>query len=172
VSPEFALTKMDEATHPEVDIYVEDDIAAIMLEEIVAANRLQALSQCEIIPYGAASVGKALGQMLAEGRFPRKSLVFLDGDQTESPGCALLPGEDAPERVVFEALQKIGWIGIAERIRRSHADFVDATEAAMTAPDHRGWIRTIANQGIIGGNEMWRAMCILWAEECLKPWRR
>ncbi len=84
VSPDFALTKMDEATHPEVDIYVEDEIARIMFEEIVAANRLQALSQCEIIPYGAASTGKALGQMVAEGRFPRKSLVFLDGDQTAS----------------------------------------------------------------------------------------
>ena len=88
VSPDFALTKMDETTHPEVDVYVEDEIARIMFEEIVAANRLQALSQCEIIPYGAASVGKALGQMLAEGRFPRKSLVFLDGDQTASAGCA------------------------------------------------------------------------------------
>lgn len=167
VSPDFALTKMDETSHPEVDIYVEDEIAGIMFEEITASRRLQALSQCEVVPYGAASVGKALGQMLAEGRFPRKSLVFLDGDQSPSPGCALLPGEDAPERVVFEALQHIGWAGVADRINRSHADFVDATEAAMTASDHRGWIKTIANQIIIGGHELWRAMCIVWAERCL-----
>jgi len=167
VSPEFALSKMDESTHPELDVYVEDEVAGIMFEEIVAAHRLQALSQLEIIPYGAASVGKALGQMVSEERFPRKSLVILDGDQTQSLGCFLLPGEDAPERVIFESLQEIGWVGIADRIRRSHSDFVDAAEAAMTASDHRGWIKTIANQIIIGGVELWRAMCIVWAEKCL-----
>jgi predicted ATPase len=167
VSPEFALSKMDEGTHPELDVYVEDEIAGIMFEEIVAAHRLQALSQCDVIPYGAANVGKSLGQMVAENRFPRKSLVFLDGDQEPSTGCYLLPGEDAPERVVFEALQKIGWVGVADRINRSHSDLVDAAESAMTASNHRDWLRFIADQIIIGGHELWRAMCIVWADKCL-----
>jgi predicted ATPase len=168
VSPEFALSKMDEGTHPELDIYVEDEIAGIMFEEIVAANRLQALSQCEVVPYGAASVGKSLGHMVAENRFPRKSLVFLDGDQEPSPGCLLLPGEDAPERVVFESLQKIGWVGVADRINRSHSDLVDAAESAMTTSSHKDWLRFIADQIIIGGHELWRAMCIVWAAQSLK----
>jgi predicted ATPase len=167
VSPEFALSKMDEGIHPEADVYVEDEIAGIMFEEIVAANRLQALSQCDVIPYGAASVGKALGYMVSENRFPRKSLVFLDGDQEASPGCLLLPGEDAPERVVFESLQKIGWVGVADRINRSHSAFVDAAESAMTASNHRDWLRFIADQIVIGGHELWRAMCIVWADKCL-----
>jgi predicted ATPase len=167
VSPEFALTKMDEEAHPELDVYVEDEIAGIMFEEIVAANRLPALTQCEVIPYGAASVGKALGLMVHQNRFPRKSIVFLDGDQETTEGCLRLPGDDAPERVVFEALKKIGWQGVAARINRKHVDLVDASESAMTATNHRDWLRLMANQIIIGGHELWRAMCIVWAAECL-----
>jgi len=167
VSPDFALTKMDEEAHPELDVYVEDDNARIMFEEIVAAHRLPSLSQCEIIPYGAASVGKALGLMVEQERFPRKSLVFLDGDQESSPGCLLLPGDDAPERVVLDALRMRGFQGVAEKINRSHGVFVDAAESAMTATNHRDWIRLIADRIIIGGHELWRAMCIVWAAECL-----
>lgn len=167
VSPDFALTKMDEDKHPELDVYVEDEIAAIMFEEIVAANRLPALSQCEVIPYGAASVGTNLGLMVSQDRFPRKSIVFLDGDQPPSAGCIRLPGDDAPERVVFEALKDIGWRGVADKINRSHADLVDAAESAMTATNHRDWLRLMGNKIIIGGHELWRAMCIIWADECL-----
>ena len=36
VSPEFALNKMDEAFHPECEIYVEDVAAQILLREIVS----------------------------------------------------------------------------------------------------------------------------------------
>src|SRR5262249_34712901 len=35
VSPEFALTKMDEEPHPECDLYVEDERAAQMTREIL-----------------------------------------------------------------------------------------------------------------------------------------
>ena len=103
VSPHFAMTQMDEDRHPEADLYVEDSRAKIMLQEIIGSVDKAMLLRCEIIPFGAASVGMALGQMVSAGRFPRPSLVFLDGDQERTPGCLLLPGDDAPERVVFDA---------------------------------------------------------------------
>jgi hypothetical protein len=112
-------------------------------------------------------VGKALGLMVAEDRFPRKSIVLLDGDQEPGNGYFLLPGEDAPERVVFEALMGQGWPRVAETINRSHAELVDAVESAMTATDHHDWIRLVADRLIVGGNELWRAMCIAWAQRCL-----
>jgi predicted ATPase len=164
VSPDFALTRMNEESHPEVDVYVEDDISRIMFEEIVARYRLLTLPQCEIIPYGAASVGVSLGRMVAEDRFPRKSLVFLDGDQEKAEGCLLLPGDESPERTVFDALAKRQWAGVSEIIHRSHAELVNAVEAAMTTPDHHIWIKMVADRIVIGGHELWRAMCVCWAD--------
>src|SRR3984893_9841590 len=97
VSPEFAMTKMDEYPHPECEIYVEDERAQTLLREIIVAHSSGLIERCMMIPFGAASVGRTLGIMVAEKRFPRPSCVFLDGDQSEAIGCNLLPGDDAPE---------------------------------------------------------------------------
>lgn len=159
VSPEFALSKMDDERHPEIDVYVEDDKAKILVEEIVQARSREHLLRMDVLPYGSASVGKSLGMMLSESRFKRPTVVILDGDQDPAPGCALLPGEDAPERVVFEKLSEVGWPNVATKIERSHSDLVDAANAAMTLPNHHDWVRHVADKVVIGGNELWRAMC-------------
>ena len=116
------------------------------------------LLRVDTLPYGAASVGKALGQMKAQNRFKRKTLVVLDADQDTAPGCILLPGDDAPGRVIFKTLSDNRWEGVATRIDRSHSDLVDLATAAMTLPDHHDWIRHVADGIVIGGNELWRAM--------------
>jgi predicted ATPase len=168
VSPYFAMTKMDEERHPEVDIYVEDDHSKIMMEEIIGVFNLPVLPRCEIIPYGAASVGKALGQMASQERFPRPSLVLLDADQEPYPGCMLLPGDDAPERVVFSALADSGWPDVAKTLNRSHSDLVDASAVAMTAADHHEWVKSVADKLIVGGHDLWRAMTGAWARNCME----
>ncbi|WP_338515884.1 hypothetical protein [Erwinia aphidicola] len=77
VSPDFAMTKMDEENHPECDVYVEDIVASTLVSEIIASsNERDLLSRVKIIPFGSASVGMALGQMAANKRFPRSSVVF------------------------------------------------------------------------------------------------
>lgn len=157
-SPEFALSKMDDTRHPEVEIYVEDDKAKILIEEIIQAYARQFLLRVDVIPYGSASVGKSLGTMVHNSRFKRPTIVILDGDQDPALGCVLLPGSDAPERVVFNALQKIAWPDVANFIDRSHSDFVDLANAAMTLPNHHDWVRHVADGIVIGGNELWRAM--------------
>lgn len=158
VSPEFALSKMDDERHPELDIYVEDERAKILVEEVIQKHLRDYLLRVDTLPYGAASVGKALGQMKAQNRFKRKTLVVLDADQDTAPGCILLPGDDAPERVIFKTLSDNRWEGVATRIDRSHSDLVDLATAAMTLPDHHDWIRHVADGIVIGGNELWRAM--------------
>jgi hypothetical protein len=167
VSPHFAMTQMDEEAHPEADMYVEDERSKTLLEELLIANKKELLPRCCIIPYGAASVGQALGIMVQGNRFPRPSLVFLDADQEPSPGCLLLPGDDAPERVVFDALKSQAWPEVANRIARSHSELVDATERAMTLSDHHDWIKSVADKLIIGGITLWRAMAISWAKYCV-----
>jgi hypothetical protein len=159
VSPEFALSKMDDERHPELDVYVEDDKAKILIEEIIQAKSREHLLRIDVLPYGSASVGKSLGIMRSQSRFKKPTVVVLDGDQDPATGCVLLPGQDAPERVVFECLSKAGWPGVAPRIERSHSDFVDAANAAMTLPHHHDWVRHVADKVVVGGNELWRAMC-------------
>lgn len=167
VSPNFAMTKMDEDIHPEGDLYVEDTEAQILVQEILADVQRDLLPRVEITPYGAASVGCSLGIMAAGNRFRRPTAVFLDGDQNPSAGCNLLVGNDAPERVVFDALAQLNWPGVAARINRSHAELIDQTQQAQTLPNHHDWVRSVADSLIIGGADLWRAMCISFVSNSL-----
>jgi predicted ATPase len=163
VSPQFAMTKMDDETYPEIDLYVEDQAAKTMLSELLAYHGKDVFPRCQIIPFGAASVGHALGQMVDSERFPRPSLVYLDGDNASAPGCLLLPGGDAPEQVVFMALRKKNWGNLWSRIGRDISLVDDACQKAMTLADHHEWVRLAANQLKCGGDTLWQAMCAEWA---------
>lgn len=167
VSPDFAMTKMDEESHPEADVYVEDLQAKILVQEILADAQRDVLARVLVTPYGAASVGKALGQMAVGKRFARPTVIFLDGDQAMSPGCHLLCAGDAPERVVFNALKAANWPGVAERLNRSHAELVDYAQQAMVLPDHHDWIKTVADGLVVGGADLWRALCVAYVADCL-----
>lgn len=167
VSPEFAMTRMDDVPHHECDLYVEDNAAAAMLVEILAAQDSDLVKRCQIIPFGAASVGSALGQMVAGNRFRRPSVVFLDGDRGEDAGCVLLPGEDAPERVVFAALREKDWPRLHERTGRPYAAVADACNNAMLLGDHHEWVRHAASELVLSGDILWQAMCAEWAVSCL-----
>ena len=115
------------------------------------------------VPFGGTNVGYALGQMVAAHRGSlRPSCVFLDGDSAEAPGCNLLSGGDAPERVVFKThciAAELGWGNLWARIARDISVVDDACNSAMTLGDHHDWVRFAANQLLCGGDMLWRAMC-------------
>jgi hypothetical protein len=167
VSPEFAMAQMDDVAYYECDLYVEDGRSGRMLTEILSVHAPDDLQRCQVIPYGAASVGQALGQMVVHKRFPRPSCVFLDGDNGGAPGCALLPGEDAPERVVFESLKPRRWVGVDTRIGRQYARVVDVLERAMTLTNHHEWVTKAGTELLVGGDTLWQAMTAEWAANCL-----
>jgi predicted ATPase len=167
VSPEFAMTKMDEYSHPECEIYVEDERAQTLMREIIVAHTSGLIERCLMIPFGAASMGRALGVMVAQRRFPRPSCVFLDGDQSEAFGCNLLPGGDAPEPVVFDDLQARGWGNVATRIGRPYANVADACSQVMSLTDHHDWVSAAATRLVVPGETLWQAMCAEWALICL-----
>lgn len=167
VSPDFAMTKMDELPHYEIDLYVEDERAGRMLMEILAAHDPDLALACQAIPYGASSVGHALGIMVDENRFTQKACVFLDGDRGPSRGCIVLPGEDAPERVVFEELAQRKWAGLEQRVARDYPAVVDACGRAMTGPDHHMWVHEAAIRLVLSADFLWEAMCSLWASTCV-----
>ena len=109
VSPQFAMTKMDDEPHPECELYVEDIRSGVFLAETLSKHAKELFVRCSIVPYGAANLGVALGELAYGGRFARPTTVFLDGDQDHARGCILLPGSDAPERVVFQRLKQANW---------------------------------------------------------------
>jgi hypothetical protein len=167
VSPEFAMTKMDEEQHPECDVYIEDARAETMVNEILVEHRPALWERCLGIPYGSAQVGYALGQMAASNRFPRPTCVFVDGDQEPKDGCFVLPGNDAPERVIFHALDDGDWAKLHERLNRRYSDVADACKQAMTYTDHHEWVRLAADRLMLSGIVLWQAMCGEWARTCL-----
>ena len=169
VTPEFAMTKMDDVPQRECDLYVEDERAERMLIEIITAHASSpdCALRCLPIKYGASSVGQNLGIMSYQNRFPRPSFVFLDGDQGSSLGCLNLPGEDAPERVVFEALRTRNWLNLSTRIKREFPEVADACTQTMSLPDHHEWITYAANKLVISTDALWHTMCSEWATQCV-----
>lgn len=166
VSPEFAMARMDEYPNPECDLYVEDDRARILLREIIVAHSRGLIERCQITTYGSANVGRSLGIMAFQKRFPRSTCVFLDGDQAEAPGCILLPGGDAPEPVIFEGLRLKSWGQMAQRVGRPYADIADACTQVMSLTDHHDWITVAASRLVLSGDQLWQAMCAEWASLC------
>ena len=167
VSPEFAMTKMDDVPQYESDLYVEDKRAQAMLVEILFQHAPSLVQRCRTIPYGAASVGQALGIMVSQRRFPRASVVFLDGDQADAVGCVKLPGDDAPEVVVFQELRRQNWLTLSARIGRDFSTVADACNQAMTINDHHEWVKSAATALRISSDLLWQVMCSEWAAQCL-----
>lgn len=166
VSPEFAMSKMDLENHPECDVYVEDEASSAFVRELIVAQDPDLLPRVQISPFGTASVGLSLGIMVAQNRFPRPTIVFLDGDQSTAAGVKVLPGDDAPERVVFEGLADAKWSGIAERLGRSPSKVIDALDKAMTLSNHHDWVQSAADPLFVGKSLLWQVMCSVWSETC------
>ena len=173
VSPQLAMTRMDDKQHPECDLYVEDISSQVFLNEILMYRAPHLFMRCEIVPYGASSLGMALGEMVANNRFRNPTCVFLDGDNDIAPGCVVLPGNDAPERVVFADLRKKAWVNLWTRVLRTSSDVSDACESAMLLGDHHEWVGYAATKLRVSGSSLWQSMCAEWAHltavENVKP---
>jgi predicted ATPase len=167
VSAQFAMSKMDDAPHPDCEVYVEDEVSKTLLTEILSLRSRDLMARIQIYPFGAASVGYQLGQMVESKRFPRATAVFLDGDCTAAVGCHVLPGIDAPERAVFGGLRTTGWRDVWTRVKRSMSDVAAACDAAMNLGHHHDWIQYAAKQLALTPNVLWHAMCGEWAERCV-----
>lgn len=167
VSPEFAMTKMDDMKYPECEVYVEDNRSATFLNEILVKHSKDSVLRCGFIPYGSAQVGCSLGQMAFKKLFPRPSCVFLDGDQEAASGCNVLPGGDAPERVVFSGLEHIAWHGIAERVGREYPEVADSCKQAIAYSNHKEWVRLVAARLVLSSDGLWQVLCSVWANSVL-----
>lgn len=167
ISAEFAMTNMDDENHPEADLYVEDQEAERLVREVLSRKNSALVRRISIVPAGSASVIRSLGQMVHGKRFARPTAAILDGDQKTAPGCIVLPGGDAPERLAIEQLRQKGFPNIAIVLGRSHTELTDAVDAAVTFSDHHEWIPAICDKILVGRSEFWGACVREWLNSCL-----
>ena len=83
-------------------------------------------------------------------------------------GCCILPGDEAPEVVIFEDLAKIEWGDIWIRLLRDASVVSDACSSSMILSDHHDWVPEAATRLMVGDNILWHAMCAEWVKRCME----
>lgn len=170
VTPELALSRIDEEAHPELYLFVEDREAQILLREIILRHPLgpSALSRSAIIEAGAVNVVRDLGSLAAKNRFPIRALGVLDGDQSPSDGCVVIPGGAAPERVVYEGLRDAQWPHLVERFGVPAGDLYTYLEDALREPNHHKWNSLVGSRLLRSASSVWELLATEWCATCLQ----
>lgn len=168
-SPEFSLSRIDDAVHPEAYVYVEDEAAGVLLREILASHPAggEMLPRVRISHVGPANVVALMGKLADEGRLPHRSLAVLDGDMEPSVGCIQLPGDGAPERIVFEGLKASGWPNLAERFGIGAGTLLQVLDDTILTPDHHTWTTLVGDRVIRSAGSVWETLCTEWCRSCL-----
>ncbi|MBZ9980347.1 MULTISPECIES: AAA family ATPase [unclassified Mesorhizobium] len=167
-SPEFAMSRLDDEVHPDVHIFVEDRNAEIWLREILASSleTSELLHRIEINPVGPANVVGMLGSLGKAGKLPYKSLAITDGDHPY-PDCQKLPGDLAPERIVFNDLKAANWANLPDRFGIGAGSLFTTLEDALLEPDHHKWPTLVGNQVAKSATSVWEILCTEWSKSCL-----
>jgi len=168
-SPEFSLTKLDDVSHPEAFLYVEDLFAEIWVREIIASHPDGAdlLSHVKISSVGPANVVVMMGKLASEGKLSHPGLGILDGDQESKPGCIVLPGGEAPEQVIFSGLRDINWGQLHERFGVGAGSLHAYLEDAMLSPDFHSWPARVGDKILKSKTSVWETMATEWCRQCL-----
>ncbi|WP_236967670.1 ATP-dependent nuclease [Microbacterium aurantiacum] len=177
VTADFALNLMDDERHEELDIYCEDDEAVYLIERILALGAPEALKRARITSVGPASTVIALSTVASKAKLPRASLCIVDGEQPSGATYLRLPGEERPERVVFQSLDDSHWQAVAERLGQPVGELLDAKDAALQIENHHAWAGEIARRigGTMRPSKVWEAIADVWTrdvfgQEAAKEW--
>ena len=170
VSPEFAMSRMDDELHPDAHVFVEDREAQIWLREILASSQETAelLRRIDISPVGPSNVVGLLGALGDSGKLPYRSIAVVDGDHP-MPNCVILPGAAAPERVVFAELRDKGWPNLPARFGVGAGTLLTQLEDAILDPHHHNWNAKVGDQVTKSSTSVWEVLCNEWCRSCLNP---
>jgi predicted ATPase len=173
VSPELALSRIDDSNYPELFLFCEDAPSVAWTREILkrseGADNL--LPRVSFVAAGASNVVAMLGQLASENKLPYKSFGVLDGDVAgqNAPGCLFLPGDSAPERVVFLALKDINWEGTVERFGMGAGHLYEILDDACRLPDHHEWPSYVGDKLLMPARSVWEILVALWCDKFLSP---
>ncbi|MFF4371421.1 ATP-dependent endonuclease [Streptomyces sp. NPDC001594] len=167
VTPDFAMSLMDDVDHAELTLYCEDREAVVMIDALLSVEHPDLRRRISITPVGPASTVKTLGRLSLEEKLPGKSIGVLDGDQQSAPGCVKMPGIIAPEREVFENSDEDYWDVVAQRLGVRTGDLLDAVEDARRLENHHAWSRRIAEDlgPRVRTDRVWEDAVSVWAQQ-------
>jgi predicted ATPase len=171
VSSEFALTKVDDENRPALTLFVEDRESEIFLREIIRNHHegTELLPLIHIQPVGPADVVQMLGKLSHDGKLPYKALAFVDGDYAPpGKGWYVLPGGDAPEKIVFQCFKDHKWAGLDERFGIGAGTLYNYLDDAITDPNHHKWTKHVGDNVKMGSSEVWTLLVNEWCKKYLK----
>ena len=158
--------------HVELHCFVEDREAETMLRELISRHDEAAaiLPRIGISAVGASNVVTMLGKLSVDKKLPYKSIAFLDGDSMPSQGCTLLPGTEAPEKVVFKALKEKNWAQLSDRFGLGAGGLYADLDDVLLNPEHHQWTTLIGDKTRKSRHHVWETMTSEWSKLCLgKP---
>lgn len=171
VSTRFALSSIDEYLHPDLFVFVEDEEAETIINEIVKKmdNTGRALKRIAVKPIGSYSVVDAIAGVIQDGNLPYKGLAIVDGDKINEckNGCIGLPGTEAPERQVISDLKSINWNNLDNRFGIGAGNLFQVLQDSMLKPDHHEWTSYIGDQIKQSKSYVWSVMVEEWCKQCL-----
>ena len=169
ISPEFALSQIDEKEYPELFVYVEDRESQYWLREIISSDpdNWDLISRIYIQTVGPANVVQVLGSLADQDRLPNKSIAFIDGDQEDAQGCVKLPGNECPEKVVYTDLKNREYPKLVERFGVGAGSLFTIIDDAMLDPDPHNWNRTVGDKIRKSSLSVWETMTQVWCAEYL-----
>lgn len=170
VSPEFAMSRLDDEVHPDLHVFLEDREAEMLLREILASSEETAplLHRIETSPVGASNVVAMLGALAKSGKLPYKAVSIVDGDYSDK-NCLSLPGKLAPEQMVYAELKEKGWPNLPGRFGVGAGTLLTALEDAMLEPDHHRWNAKVGDQVLKSSKSVWEILANEWCKSCLNP---
>jgi predicted ATPase len=168
VSSNYAVSRMDphEPGHPDVYIFVEDDRAKILGQEILRRGGID-LRCVDLRVVGPDSSVRLVGRLAVEGSLPTPGFGLVDPDAAASEGCLSLPGTMPPERQLLTEIASSpdGLTELAGRAGKDSDRLADDIESAMTEPDHHLWVSILASAVGCTEDYLWTAIVLTWLNQ-------
>jgi len=173
VSSQFALTYIDDLEHPELYVFLEDKEAEKLFLEIIKQDRENCdriIMQISTRIVGASNVVSILGDLSVQNKLPYRSVALIDGDKQESEGrhCIFLPGNVAPEKLVFSQMKSLNWNNLSERFGIGAGTLYKILDDAMLLPDHHDWTKEVGDYVKQSKDYVWSVMVEEWCKQCLR----
>jgi len=172
MSTNFALSFIDSVLHPDLYIFVEDEEAENLLIEIIKQSERSddILRRVSLRAAGSADIVDTLNRLSAESKLPYKSISFIDGDKkNEFSDCPYLPGDMAPEKVIFTGLKNLNWNNLDNRFGLGAGLLYKTLNDAMLAPDHHDWTTIVGDRIKQSKDYVWSVLIAEWCKQCLEP---
>ena len=164
ITPEFALSRIDDQVHHELIIFVEDREAVTLLREMIAADGRgqQILGRVHIEAVGPSNVVALLDDLGKQNKLPyKKTLAIRDGDKKQGQEVAF-PGDEAPEKIVMKDLKERDWDGLQARFGVGAGELFTLLDDTCLDPNHHGWTKKIGDRLLKSSASVWELLVNQW----------